>query len=75
MRAGVVSLATVAKYGRMDAAFFLYNAKEDIEKIKRTRKRLQDAKRQLKAARAKAHANRNRHRAMVARGEVRMLAK
>ena len=70
-RVAIVMSSAISKYGRMDAEFFLGNPKEDIASIKRARKGVKDAQKRLKTARAEAHVNRDRVRAMRASGEVR----
>ncbi len=72
MRSGIVSSATLMKYNRWDAGFYLGETQgvADVERLKRARKMLKLAKKAVQNAREDAHKNRNRIRRMVATGEV-----
>ena len=73
MRAGIVSSAAVAKYGRLDAGFYLGDVEEKAEAVRRAEANLVRAKARLRAARREL-AEEKRRRAELARvGEVKFL--
>jgi len=79
MRVGRVSAATLTKYGRWDACFYLGTAEDHATKIAQTavsdaKAALQDAQRHLRNVRS-AHAIDNRRvAALVADGTVQLLS-
>lgn len=72
MRAGIVTLATIAKHGgRLDPAYYLGDISEEIAAVKRARKHLREAQARLATVLQRARDKRAAHRKMLADGDVR----
>jgi hypothetical protein len=68
MKAGIVKLSTLAKYGRWDAAFYLPT--EDRAKVEAAELRAKQAAERVELVRAEESAKVARGQAMIDNGEV-----